>query len=135
MRPDSLSIGYGAPSVVRMTGLTYRQLDYWDREGIAHPSIRSAGGSGSRRLYSDVDVVRLCILRTVLDSGVNHVAMRRLAAALTNATLAAAEFIVVSHEEITPCASLEDVGRAIDGTSYTYTLINVSRIAAERIAS
>ena len=40
-----------------MTGATYRQLDYWARTGVVTPSISAAAGYGSRRRWSDRDVV------------------------------------------------------------------------------
>jgi len=42
--------GYRVPEVCRVVGITYRQLDYWARTGLVNPSIREAGGSGTRRL-------------------------------------------------------------------------------------
>ena len=36
--------GYRAPQVKDIVGISYRQLDYWDRTGLVRPSIREAGG-------------------------------------------------------------------------------------------
>ncbi len=44
-----------------MTGLSARQLDYWDREGFLRPSLEQAQGYGSARRYSFRDLVRLRI--------------------------------------------------------------------------
>jgi DNA-binding transcriptional MerR regulator len=52
-------------------GITYRQLDYWARTGLVEPSIKSAEGSGSQRLYSFADVVHLKIIKNLLDAGVS----------------------------------------------------------------
>ena len=49
--PDEL-VGYRGPAACQIAGITYRQLDYWARTGLVAPSIRSAHGSGSLRLYS-----------------------------------------------------------------------------------
>jgi len=49
---------YGPHEVCALVGITYRQLDYWDRTGIItceHP----AHGSGSRRLWTHVEITRL----------------------------------------------------------------------------
>jgi len=48
--PDEL-VGYRGPSACQIAGITYRQLDYWARTSLVVPSIRSAAGSGSQRLY------------------------------------------------------------------------------------
>ena len=52
-------------------GITYRQLDYWDRTGLISPSIRNAHGSGSQRLYSFRDILVLKIVKRLLDTGVS----------------------------------------------------------------
>ena len=44
--------------VCRLTGVTYRQLDYWARTDLVTPSITAGQGSGSKRTYSYSDVSR-----------------------------------------------------------------------------
>jgi len=63
--------GFSSPDVSRVVGITYRQLDYWARTGLAAPSIRGAKGSGTQRVYSFEDVVRLRVIKRLLDAGVN----------------------------------------------------------------
>ena len=63
--------GYRGPIACRAAGITYRQLDYWDRTGLISPSIRNAHGSGSQRLYSFRDVLVLKIVKRLLDTGVS----------------------------------------------------------------
>lgn len=48
--------GFTAAEVIGLAGVTYRQLDYWARNGHLRPSIAEASGSGSQRLYSSWDV-------------------------------------------------------------------------------
>src|SRR6266536_4426743 len=50
--PSDVLIGYRGPTACSAAGITYRQLDYWARTGLVAPTIRSAKGSGSQRLYS-----------------------------------------------------------------------------------
>ena len=64
-------LGYRAPAVQQAAGVTYRQLDYWARTGLIEPSIRSAAGSGSQRLYSFTDVVTVRVIKRLLDTGVS----------------------------------------------------------------
>src|SRR5207245_3262537 len=42
--------GFGSTIVLKLTGVTYRQLDYWARTGLVGSSIRQAAGRGSRRV-------------------------------------------------------------------------------------
>lgn len=63
--------GYRAPAVQQAAGVTYRQLDYWARTNLLVPSIRSAAGSGSQRLYSFADVVAVRVIKRLLDTGVS----------------------------------------------------------------
>jgi DNA-binding transcriptional MerR regulator len=63
--------GYRAPQVCKIVGITYRQLDYWARTDLLRPSIQSAHGSGSQRLYSFTDVVRLRVIKRLLDAGMS----------------------------------------------------------------
>lgn len=62
--------GFRAPEVERLVGISYRQLDYWARTGLVSPSIRSAGGSGTQRLYSFQDILVLRVIKSLLDAGV-----------------------------------------------------------------
>lgn len=68
---DSTHIGYRGATACAATGITYRQLDYWARTGLLVPSIRSAKGSGSQRLYSFRDILVLRIIKRLLDTGVS----------------------------------------------------------------
>ncbi len=63
--------GYRAPQVCRLVGITYRQLDYWARTNLLMPSLQSATGSGSQRLYSFTDVVQLKVIKRLLDAGMS----------------------------------------------------------------
>jgi DNA-binding transcriptional MerR regulator len=67
----SEQVGYRGPAACAATGITYRQLDYWARTGLVEPSVRSACGSGTQRLYSFRDVVVLKIVKRLLDTGVS----------------------------------------------------------------
>ncbi len=64
-------IGYRAPQVCGLVGITYRQLDYWARTGLIKPSIQSAQGSGTQRRYSFTDIVQLKVVKRLLDAGMS----------------------------------------------------------------
>lgn len=63
--------GFRGPQVCKIVGISYRQLDYWARTGLAMPSIQPAQGSGSQRLYSFEDLVDLRLIKKLLDAGVS----------------------------------------------------------------
>jgi DNA-binding transcriptional MerR regulator len=58
-------LGYRGTSAAAAAGISYRQLDYWDRTGLVVPSIQSATGSGSQRLYSFRDILVLKLLNSL----------------------------------------------------------------------
>ena len=67
----SIHLGYRAPLVCRLVGISYRQLDYWARTDLIKPSVQDARGSGSQRLYSFPDVVQLKVIKRLLDAGMS----------------------------------------------------------------
>ncbi len=69
--PTPTSEGYRAPQVCNLVGITYRQLDYWARTGLIQPSIQTARGSGSQRLYDFSDIVQLKVVKKLLDAGMS----------------------------------------------------------------
>ena len=63
--------GYRGPTACAAAGITYRQLDYWARTGLVEPSVRSAHGSGSQRLYGFRDILVLKVVKRLLDTGIS----------------------------------------------------------------
>ena len=63
--------GYRGTIACQAAGISYRQLDYWARTGLVVPSIRSASGSGSARLYSFRDILVLKVIKRFLSAGVS----------------------------------------------------------------
>jgi DNA-binding transcriptional MerR regulator len=64
-------VGYRGPTACSAAGISYRQLDYWARTGLVEPSVRTAGGSGTQRLYSFRDILLLKVIKRLLDAGVS----------------------------------------------------------------
>ncbi len=90
---------FSTADVARLTGLTARQLDHWDRKGFLRPSLERASGYGSTRRYSFADVVRLRVAARLRASGVGLARIRRCAEALArldpSADLGRARLMVV----------------------------------------
>ena len=69
--PPPEDAGYRGPTACAAAGITYRQLDYWARTGLVEPSVRSASGSGSQRLYGFRDILVLKVVKRLLDTGIS----------------------------------------------------------------
>jgi hypothetical protein len=94
---------YGSLDAAKIVGITYRQLDYWDRIGGAGPTISGAYGSGSRRRYAAEDLVEL---------GIMAVIYRRSKATNARAVTAVALRAFRAAPE-TECITINDAGTAI----------------------
>ena len=55
-------VSFRISEVSRVVGATHRQLAYWDKTGLVSPSLKSASGRGSQRLYSIENIIELKIL-------------------------------------------------------------------------
>ena len=69
--PADPKAGYRGTSAAAACGISYCQLDYWDRTGLVQPSVRGAAGSGSQRLYAFRDILVLKLVKRLLDTGVS----------------------------------------------------------------
>ena len=70
-RTQGDDVGFRGPTACKAAGITYRQLDYWARTDLVVPTVRSASGSGSQRLYSFLDILVLKVVKRLLDTGVS----------------------------------------------------------------
>jgi predicted RNase H-like HicB family nuclease len=64
-------MAYNTNTIIKITGLTQRQVDYWDRTHFIKPSLKEASGYGTARLYSFVDLVQLKVAKTLICKGVS----------------------------------------------------------------
>jgi DNA-binding transcriptional MerR regulator len=69
--------GFSAEVTRKVVGITYRQLDYWDKTGLIRPTIQKARGRGSRRVYAFEDLVELRVVARLLSIGVPLTAVRK----------------------------------------------------------
>lgn len=68
---------YGSREVCKIINLTYRQLDYYDRTDFVKPSINNGEGYGSRRMYSFSDLLKLKVIKKLLEAGVSLQKIRK----------------------------------------------------------
>ena len=60
-----------------ITGASTRQLNHWDSKGLIKPSVRSASGRGSRRLYSYADLVAIQTVKQLRDQEISLQRIRK----------------------------------------------------------
>src|SRR4030042_3471384 len=63
--------GYGSRVVAAITGLSQRQIDYWDRTHFIKPSRAMPSGKGTRRLYDYCDLVQFRVAASLKEKGVS----------------------------------------------------------------
>ena len=71
---DSFSTG----DAVRITGVSFRNIDYWARTKFIVPSFAEAQGTGTERRYSFSDLVALRVARELREAGVSTQSLRRI---------------------------------------------------------
>lgn len=127
---DSITTGFSGPMVCRLTGVTYRQLDYWARTELVLPSITPAKGSGSKREYSYSDVLEVKVIKSLLTSGVALARARQAVTCLrksVGADLASSSLVmsdagsVLAHDD----GDLVDLLRGGQGVFNIVPLANV----------
>jgi DNA-binding transcriptional MerR regulator len=80
MRPD-LKKNYTSREVAAITGLSARQLQWWDTRKLLKPSIaphRTEAGGFTERRYSPVDLFELAVLADLRRSGMSVSKLRQL---------------------------------------------------------
>lgn len=70
-------MNFNSKAVCKITGLSFRQIDYWDRSHFIKPSVSEASGTGSVRLYSFNDLIQLKVAKTLMDKGISLQKIRK----------------------------------------------------------
>lgn len=76
--------GFTAGEVLRLTGLTYRQLDHWARTDFVSPSKVEQVGQKTKRLYTFTDVLAIRAAMRLLDAGIPLQRLRQAVNRLQN---------------------------------------------------
>lgn len=103
--------GYRGTAACKAAGITYRQLDYWARTGLVEPSVRSATGSGSQRLYGFRDILVLKVVKRLLDTGVSLQQIRMAVTSLRRAGVEELSGITLMSDGATvyECTSADEI--------------------------
>jgi DNA-binding transcriptional MerR regulator len=117
MSQADFEIGYRGATACSAAGITYRQLDYWARTSLVEPSIRSAGGSGTQRLYGFRDILVLKIVKRLLDAGVSLQNIRTAVEHLRGRGVTDLERITLMSDgaSIYECASADEMYDLVQG--------------------
>lgn len=73
---------FSTGEAVRITGVSFRNIDYWARTKFIAPSIAEAQGTGTERRYSFSDLLALRVARELREAGVSTQSLRRVVAFL-----------------------------------------------------
>ena len=117
MSPEEMEIGYRGATACSAAGISYRQLDYWARTGLVEPSIRTASGSGTQRLYGFRDILVLKVVKRLLDAGVSLQNIRTAVDHLRNRGVTELERITLMSDgaSIYECASPDEIIDLLQG--------------------
>ena len=112
-----MEIGYRGATACSAAGISYRQLDYWARTGLVEPSIRTASGSGTQRLYGFRDILVLKIVKRLLDAGVSLQNIRTAVDHFRNRGVTELERITLMSDgaSIYECASPDEIIDLLQG--------------------
>jgi len=69
--------GFGSRTVGALTGLSLRQIDYWDRTHFIKPSLMGSSGKGTRRLYDFLDLVQFRVAASLRSQGISLQKIRK----------------------------------------------------------
>ena len=124
---------FSGPMVCRLTGVTYRQLDYWARTGLVMPSITPAMGSGSKRKYAYLDVLEVKVIKSLLTSGVSLARARQAVECLHNSLGAdlASSSLVMSDTGSVLAHSDGDLVDLLRGGQGVFNIFNLAGVVAE----
>lgn len=70
--------GFSTGDAVKITGVSFRNIDYWARTKFIVPSIADARGTGTERRYSFSDLLALRVARELREAGVSTQSLRRV---------------------------------------------------------
>jgi DNA-binding transcriptional MerR regulator len=131
-RTANVEDGYRGPQVCAIVGITYRQLDYWARTGLLHPSITEATGSGSQRRYSYTDLVQLKVIKRLLDAGLSLQAARKAIACLRSSgdDLATANLVIDDGRSVLAYSG-EEIIDLLQGGQTVLNIVPLGRVMSE----
>ena len=68
---------FDSKTASRIVGVSLRQIQYWDERRFIRPSVKTAEGRGTKRLYSFSDLIRLKVVKELAGHGLSLQKIRR----------------------------------------------------------
>ena len=123
-------VGFTARQVRDLTGLSARQLRYFEQTQLVVPGVRPAGGKGRLRLYSFRDLVVLRVIARFRASGISLQVIRKAVAYLK--TMApdglAAVVLAIHGDDIVVVTRDQTVVSLVKNPEQLYFVIDVGGI-------
>jgi DNA-binding transcriptional MerR regulator len=103
-----VEIGFTARQVTKLTGVPYSTLNLWAKNGLVPPSVASARGTGSERVYSFSDLIALKVAFELRKSGVTTPSLKKVVNFLRQTEhmhkpLSEARLVVSGHDVAMVC--------------------------------
>jgi DNA-binding transcriptional MerR regulator len=123
--------GFRGPQVCAITGITYRQLDYWLRTGVVRSSISAASGSGSQRRFSRADLQLIALAACLFNVGIPGDVTRSTVATLATADLDNVMFVVVRGPQVTLATTVDELVAAVMGDPALSIVVPAAEVVAK----
>ncbi len=120
--------GFHTGLVMRITGASARQLDYWNWTGFLQPG----GAEGRNRIYYFDDVVRIVAVMRLKEAGLSLQGIRKAIQKLKqhHKDPLSGLKLVAYRGEVYVYHSSEEAFRAVDGQS-TYLFMDMGKVAEQ----
>lgn len=130
---STLQSSFSGPEVCRITGVTYRQIDYWARTGLVTPSVTAATGSGSKRRYAYTDLVEVKVIKSLLDAGVSLARTRQAVACLRSSleTDLHSASLILSGSKTVMAHSNGEIVDLLRGGQGVFNIVPLAPVVAE----
>ena len=127
---------FTAAQVVKLTGVPYGTLNYWAKIGLVKPSISTARGSGSRRIYDFRDLAAIKIALTVRRAGIFGAALAKILRVTRQAGFESPVCVAINitpkgSAQVTPCAGESVTIRPVLGELLLRVNCDFSEAAAD----
>jgi DNA-binding transcriptional MerR regulator len=99
---------FTTPEIARLVGKTIHKTIAYTKRDLIKPSVEEASGHGSRRVWSYVDVVRMCMIVELESLGLGVAMIRRYSKLIPNAWLLDASSIVGWQEPVREAGEISE---------------------------
>lgn len=122
--------GYSCQHVMKITGLSRRQLGYWRQTGLIVPSLHTPGGHAR---YTFAELLALKTAKKLIDAGVSVQRIRKSIASLTaflpSCTAPLSELSLIATGDMVLVLHQEAAFEALSGQEWIYPVAELVREA------